>query len=362
MKSIKHLVVMTPSFPKNEGNDIVVPPLHLYLRTLRANYPNVKIHVLAIHFPFHNNPYRCYDIDVIPIGVANGTLFKRPLQWFKIWQMIRRLHKEQSIDLLHSFWLNETAFIAHWMARFLNIIHLCTMMGQDALKSNKYHYFIPRKKMVLVCLSDFQKKIAQEQLHRSIHAVIPWGVSLNEFQNVSTSEERTIDLLCVSSLISLKNIHIFIDVVHALHKQNRKIRAQIIGGGPEYSKLLTKIEKLQLTSVITLSGKLLRQECLAFMRKAKILIHPSSYEAQGYVLNEALASGCYVLSLSQGLIIHSEKMKICTNTEDLMEQAKLWLNITNPDYSSQIPISMDDTLNLYEQVLQKFDLLLNTSL
>jgi hypothetical protein len=85
------------------------------------------------------------------------------------------------------------------------------------------------------------------------------------------------------------------------------------------------------------------------MKKSKILVHTSSYEAQGYVLNEALAAGCYVRTLSNGLEVDDTKFEIHTESS-MLESIKSKLRLTEKDYTSSMPITMLQTIEKYNSI------------
>ncbi len=51
------LVVLTPAFPRDESDSTWVPSQQLFVKTLKANFPQLKIVVLSFFYPDHTSTY-----------------------------------------------------------------------------------------------------------------------------------------------------------------------------------------------------------------------------------------------------------------------------------------------------------------
>jgi glycosyltransferase involved in cell wall biosynthesis len=353
LKKISHLVIIAPAFARNEEDGIIIPPLQLYLAELTHKYPDLKVSVIALHFPFTKIPYRFNNYSVYPMNGHNGFVLFRPLIWLKTLARLKKIHRETPIDCIHSFWYNEPALLGERMAKQLNLPHLSSFMGQDAKKDNTYLKLIRSNSMSRVTLSAFQKKVFESHSKYKINEIIPFGISdLDGDLWKLKPEERTIDLICVSSLIPLKQVYLFINLVADIKTKFPDIEAIVVGEGILKRDIEDQIKHFGLESNVTLIGKLPRKECLAWMKKSKILIHTSEYEGQGYVLNEALALGCKVGTISTSLDIENHNYYLAPNLQKLVIQVYDWLIDEEVEYESQVPIKMSDTLRNYEQLLQ----------
>ena len=355
MKKIQHILIVAPAFPENDQQGIVIPPLQLYLKEIRNRYPLVRISVISIHAPFFSTRYDWNGISVYPLNGKNGNLLLRPFIWLKGIFQIRKIHTLFPIDLVHSFWYNESTFLGSQLAKRFSIPHFATFMGQDAKKSNLYNRIINSKRIGKIALSQFQSEVYRTHSNQPIHAVIPFGISKYDSElEKAPSKTTLIDLICVSSLIELKRIDLFIDLVARLKVFFPSITAEIIGEGKLFVALTTKIKTLGLENNITLLGKLSRENCLARMKSAKILIHTSCYEGQGYVLNESLALGCTVITLSKSLLVKDKNYSIVNDTEELFLKSQETLSLSSLTKNPAIPIKMEDTLIAYDKLFQEF--------
>ena len=103
------------------------------------------------------------------------------------------------------------------MAKKLKGPHISTLMWQDAKKDNSYLKFIRSKSMIRVTLSSFQKSVFETHSKYTIDQIIPFDISRidSDLWNLPF-QVRTVDLICFSSLISLKKVHLFIRLVASI--------------------------------------------------------------------------------------------------------------------------------------------------
>lgn len=310
--TIKHIVFLTPGFAQNEQDTTTIPAIQLYIKALKKHQPELKITVISFQFPFTNEKYKWFGCEVIPLNGRNSKL-KRIFIWKKVFTILNFLNKENPISILHSFWLGECALIGNMFSKKHSLKHVCTLMGQDVLKNNYYLKVLPIQKMKLICVSDFQRK----QLYNSPILqikVIPWGIYSADFSNEIT---KSIDIIGVGSLISLKNYDLFIEVVSEINKII-PIKAVLIGSGIQKEYLEKKIKKLQLENTISLTGLLSYQETLNFISQSKILLHTSNYESFGMVFAEALQSKTSIVSKEVGCAFVSKNWRLCSSKQELI--------------------------------------------
>ncbi len=356
-KIVKHIAVVSPSFPDQENNGNMVPPLLLFVAQLKSTFPAVEISVVTLHYPFYTQSYKLFGVTVYPSGGANGHLVKRPLVWRRAYRNLKALHKVNPIDLIHSFWLGESALLGQKFSQKYKLPHFCTLMGQDAKKTNNYLRFLHFSHIQLIALSRFQKEVLERHTKAQVEVVIPWGIATADVVN-SAKDNRPIDLICVSSYIPLKRVDLFINLVAQLKINFPDINAVIVGGGVLEETFRKQIDHLEISEQIQLLGAISRQEVLALMQQSKALIHTSSYEAQGYVINEALAMGCEVFALSKGFAMPDSKLHLIDSSDTLKSSVISYLLQEQKDFDSHIPLSMDDTIAQYQDVFKKEGLIL----
>jgi len=322
----KHIVILTPGFPENETDTACIPALQLYVKALREQ-SEFTITVISFHYPDKKTTYSWNGIPVIALG--GSSRLSKILLWKRAARVLKELHQQKRISVLHSFWLGECALIGNWFAQKKHISHFTTLMGQDALKQNGYAKILPIKKMKLVTLSQFHQHTFYQN-HKVSTEIIPWGVALEDFPQ---SDEKNIDIIGIGSLIPLKNYALFIEIVSELSKI-KPINAVIVGDGILKPELEEKIRKLNLKNTIQLKGGLPYTETIKLLSGAKILLHPSAYESFGLVFAEALQSKTQIVSRKTGCIFETENWVTADSKE---EMAQACLNLLEKPFSEITP-------------------------
>jgi glycosyltransferase involved in cell wall biosynthesis len=224
------------------------------------------------------------------------------------------------------------------------------MMGQDVKSENKYLKFLPLKSIIKISVSEFQAGVFYRSTGKNPDYNIPWGIEIFDPGN----NDRNIDLIGVGALIPVKNFKLLVEVLAELKKIFPAIRCLLIGDGSERKKIEFLIEKNKLNDSIFLTGHIAREEVLNYLKRSKILIHTSGFESFGYVIAEALASGCYVVCKNIGCAGESNKVFIVNNMNEFLEAATKILKYKS-DYIPEFPYPLSTTvssyINLYEKLL-----------
>lgn len=341
----KHIILLTPGFPSSEIDDTCIPALHIFAKKLQEE-GGVKVSVITVHYPFTSSTYRWNHCDVYPLGIRNKKR-NRLKSYIYQWNILKKIHKEEPIDIIHSFWLGECALIGHYFSKKHHIKHLTTFMGQDARKGNKHAYFLPLQQMKLISLSTFhQNKIRNNYGIET--TIIPWGLYEN---STIISEEKTIDIIGVGSLIPLKKYSEFVACINELKKVLPNIKSVIIGEGKLHTELKQQIQSLQLENHIELKGALSYHDTQRHISKAKILLHPSIYESFGMVFAEALSLQTAIVSRNVGFAEGTEHWFLGNNPEDFVNGCLTLLqkkDSLQPTYPA-IEKTVVSYLKIYEQ-------------
>ena len=342
----KHIVLLSPGFPLNEADDTCIPALQIFTKKLQEE-AGIKVTVVTVHYPFTSANYRWNNCEVHSLGIQNKKR-NRLKSYLQQWKVLKRIQQDEPIDVIHSFWLGECALIGHYFSKKYTIKHLTTFMGQDAKKGNKYAYLLPLQQMKLVSLSAFHYQTIKNNFAVE-SAIIPWGIE----ENITPkSEEKTIDIIGVGSLIPLKKYDEFVSCIYELKKVMPHIKSVIIGEGNLFSALQKQIKSLDLENQIELKGALSYQETQAYMSKAKVLLHPSIYESFGMVFSEALSLNTAVVSRKVGFAEKAEHWLIGNNSEDFVKACLTFLqkkDSIQPPYPS-IEKTITSYLKIYTEL------------
>jgi len=346
MSYTNQIILFGPSFPKDETNTIVVPPIYLLAQELQRQYGDeTKITVVTLHFPFHKNQYKCFGIDVHPIGASNCSYPKRLFYWYDTVKLLNKLNKELPIKLIHTFWLNECPLIIEYFTKWKGSKHMCTLMGQDVKIENKFLKFLKPLQPQIIPLTQWQDEQIKSYGFKQVKPNIPWGIE--NTKPGKPFENRTIDILFVGSFIALKRPFLFLESVKLLLEKYPKLIVKMVG----YGKLETQIKefiKVQLPSCnIELTGKTTREEVLDLMENTKVLIHTSNFEGGPMVFFEAWSRGCNVVSDEVGnfMELSHQKWRIAKTANEFADNA-IWF-FENGNAEAIAPYTFKDIATKY---------------
>ncbi|MFB0543630.1 MAG: glycosyltransferase family 4 protein, partial [Candidatus Bathyarchaeia archaeon] len=132
-------------------------------------------------------------------------------------------------------------------------------------------------------------------------ATIREGVDLDKFKptKVCKSLERK-KLLTVARLVERKGIRYLLYAMKNVTKKTTNIELFIAGEGPERRSLEKLVQQLNLQKYIIFTGKVSDEELIRHYASSDIFILPSTEEALGEVLLEAMCMGIPVVASNTG--------------------------------------------------------------
>jgi glycosyltransferase involved in cell wall biosynthesis len=314
-------IVLTPAFAAFEG-DAWVSGVEDFVRGCNQVAPSLKIKVLSFHFPVKDeSEYTWFGNDVVTFsGAHKRGKIRSLMRWKHVWARLDSIRARHEIVGMLSIFCSECAFVGHYYARRHGLNHKIWVMGQDARKSNNQVRRIRPKAEELICISDFL--VSEFERNHSIRPqhMIPCGILKDHFSE--SSVPRDIDILCVGSLIPLKQFELLIDVVKELRIDFPNINAYLVGGGPERKGIETAIHAAGLQHHIHLTQRIPHDEVLSMMKRCKVLLHPSSYEGLGLVCLEGLASGAQVISFCKPFDREIQNWHVVSSLDDMIVQSR----------------------------------------
>jgi glycosyltransferase involved in cell wall biosynthesis len=238
-----------------------------------------------------------YCLDCVPRRRAAGT-------FCRLVEVIRK----HGVDIVHTHLFDPT-LIGVTAAKLLGRAAVLTRHHSDAL----YRIEGPLKRWAYLRLEQYCNSMAdhiiapstevrrillqRENVRASKVSLIPYGQDFRRFQSVTDADVarvkhelsmgRTRDLVCVSRLHREKG-HIYLfEALAALKKEQLNVTCYLLGEGPERKSLEESAEKLGIGQSIRFLGW--RDDALAILAAADVVVHPSLQEALPSALIEALA-------------------------------------------------------------------------
>lgn len=290
----KTLVILSPGFPKNEEDTTCLPLQQVLLKTIKKNHPELELLVIAFQYPFQKKNYSWHGIPVMAFGGKGRPNVFRAYNWARIWAALKGVNKKREIQGILSFWIGECAFIGERFARSHGLKHYCWILGQDAKAGNRYYHLARMREESLLAISDFIASNMYINYGAMPRRVITGGLDKTMFPE--NKSDRDIDVLAVGSLISLKQYHLFVEVVCRLRRKHPHIKAVLCGNGPDRARIAGMIKKLNMEQHIELAGEIPHAAVLEMMQRSKVFLHTSNYEGLVMVCLEALYAGAKAIS------------------------------------------------------------------
>jgi glycosyltransferase involved in cell wall biosynthesis len=129
--------------------------------------------------------------------------------------------------------------------------------------------------------------------------VISNGVDVERFKPLPLRFRQNI-ILYVGSLIERKGLKFLLSALPNVFKSFPSYRLLIVGEGPQYPELKRMSDSLNITDKVIFLGFQSHERVRTLMQLAKLFVLPSTEEAQGVVLLEALACGTPVVASKVG--------------------------------------------------------------
>jgi glycosyltransferase involved in cell wall biosynthesis len=346
MNSNKHIVWILPGFAASELDDTCLPMMLDLLACIQKT-KKIDISIVTLQYPYSAIKYEIIGTPVYPMNGRNKW-YTKISTWKKTLQTLELIHKTKPIDIIHSFWLGDAALMAHAFSKQRKIKHVCSIMGQDALKTNRHLNNKRLADLPVVAISAYQAETYFKNTGKRVKEIIPFGMP----DYPKSVLKKKYDIIGVGSLIPLKNYKMWIEIIELAKSRFSGLKAILVGDGEERQELLQIIEEKGLGSTITMAFHQSRTETLSLMEQSKIFMHTSKYEGQAYVLMEAMSRNLAILSTPVGYANENEKIWKGTSAADFAEEILQLMNRKEIKINYQAP-SVLDTFEKYNALYEK---------
>lgn len=267
-----HQLPLCLEFQKKLGNDfkfVAATPISKERLALGYDDMNSSYDFVIKAYENEKEAYKLgIDSDVVIIGSA-------PIKYIK-----ERI-KNNKITFIYSERIFKDGFnLKKWLGLIKNY----------AFKKNLY----------LLCSSayaagDFKKAFAFK------NKSFKWGYFPKTFNyqidDLLNQKSKKNKILWVGRFLEWKHPEKVVEIAKKLREDNINFSIKMIGIGPMFEEIKNKIKKHNLEDYIELTGAINNKEVRKHMEEANIYLFTSDYnEGWGAVLNEAMNSGCAVIS------------------------------------------------------------------
>ncbi len=301
---VRHVLTLTPFYPV-AGDDargcFVAEPLP-WLEPL-----GVTNSVIAVQ-PFYQG-----SVQPAPAAVsANWSRFFSPPGNFglpvagaflfaSILPNVRRLHRGNALHVIHAHSALPCGHATMLLGRELQIPFVVTVHGLDAFFTNQVRGYagkwaervarmVYRSAARVICVSEkVRDEVLKGMPSLANTVVVHNGVDTGLF--APAKEVRIAGpILSVGNLIPIKGHELLLRAFAAIHEQFPEISLEIVGDGPELSRLRELAASLAVAGKIRFLGRQTRSQVAEAMRRCTLFALPSRYEALGCVYLEAMAA------------------------------------------------------------------------
>ncbi len=220
---------------------------------------------------------------------------------------IRRLHASHPVHVIHAHSALPCGHAAALLSRELKIPFVVTVHGLDAFSTRQVGGYagkwcarvsqsVYRAARSVICVS--QK--VRDQVIAGAAAPVNTRVLYNgvdpQMFSPSDGEPNPPVILSVGNLIPVKGHELLLRAFAAIQNQFPGLSLEIIGDGPERSRLQKLAGEQGIAGSVYFRGRQSRRQVADAMRRASLFALPSRYEGLGCVYLEAMAAGKPVIA------------------------------------------------------------------
>ncbi len=304
--------IILPGFSSDE-NDWAIP---VQLNLVREMAAHDDVRVLALRYPHRRDQYEVYDASVYSLGVGQVRGPQRLKLWLDALLTLQRLHREKPFDILHAMWADETGLIAAWAGRWWSIPVVVSIAGGELVGFDDLGYGLQRSAFsrwivgqalmganCVIAACDYARAlIAQAGYVIAADKIrtITLGVDANTFTLLKTNQQPTENkLIHAASLVGIKDQ---VTLLRALARLDRTVTLDIIGTGPEETRLRMLAEELDISERVKFLGAVKHLDLPAYYQQSSLNILCSRHEGLGMVTLEAAACGIPTVGTAVGLL------------------------------------------------------------
>ena len=280
-------------------------------RIARTTYlkPAIFAGLAALALFTVRHPVRMARVWIAAIVSAGGSPVRivRRMSHLAQAALLANCAAKEGIERLHAHFGLAPATIAWFAASMLRTRGL---EASFSFTIHGYHDFVElaesrldikaAEAAAVICISDYtlsQLYLATDPRHWGKFHVVRCGIDIAAFPYRDPSViEHIPRLLAVGRLSPEKGFAVLLDALHTLRESGIDATVQIVGDGPERTRLKARISELGLDGFVDLPGELSPGEVRRALAAADLFILPSLSEGLPISLMEAMACGTPVVT------------------------------------------------------------------
>ncbi len=242
--------------------------------------------------------------DMLRANWGSLRYFAGALVFFPKTVRFAQMMDRDEITHIHAHFASHPAAAAFVIHRLTGIPYSFTAHGSDLHRDRHMLCEKTAEAAFVVTISHFNKQIFVDVCGESAHhkvQVIRCGVDTQVFQPRSPSSQP-FTICCIGTLHEVKGQTYLIEACQILKTRGIDFTCHFVGDGPDRDALTMQVAEAGLGEQVKFHGQKTRQEVIAFLREADVLVAPSvpsrdnRREGIPVVLIEAMASGVAVVA------------------------------------------------------------------
>ena len=301
-----HVLTLTPFYP-SEGDDAAgcfVSELLEWVaklgvaNTVLAVQPVYRRKLRARQSAIPTNWLRYFSLPGgFGLPIAGAFVFAR------IVGQVRELQRSQRIDLVHAHAPLPCGHAAMLLSSVLGLPYVVSVHGLDAFATaqvggrsgewcRRISQRVYQSSRRVICISESVREQVLAGVGRNCRTSVVYnGVDPELFSPRSDSSTAGPVVLTVGNLIPIKGHDLLVRAVASLAAEFPGISLEIIGDGPERSRLQNLTRDLKIVERVRFFGRQSRQQVAEAMRRCTVFALPSRFEGLGCVYLEAMSVG-----------------------------------------------------------------------
>lgn len=342
---------------------------HEILRLAGVELPFLYGYVMTA--PFHNNALkiiRSLQLDVIHAQTEFGVgIFARICS------------KQLGIPLVSTY---HTTYEDY--THYVNFVHAKSIDDLAKKGVAKLSQIYGDSSQEVIVPSEKTKELLEKyKVHKDI-SVIPTGLDLEQFHPTKHTiierkqirkefgfEDNDKVIIYVGRLAKEKSLDIILRAFALLKPKNLPIKLLVVGGGPEFDRLVKMNQELNNANNVKFAGPIPSVAISDFYNAADAFVSASQTETQGMTFIEAMASGLPLFArkdeVLKDLIVENETGYYFLDEEDLAKRLeeffyidtdtmnKIHENCLNRVHNYGSDKFCDDILKLYQRVVDEYE-------